>query len=57
MVGLAPWKEVKRVDVNRETREILICGGPWDVLLTCMEENFSRALNMLRQYRPHAFGD
>ncbi len=52
-----PWKEVKRVDVNRETREILICGGPWDIRLTCTKENFSRALNMLRQYRPHAFGD
>ncbi len=52
-----PWKKVKRVEVNRKAREILICGGPWDVRLTCTEENFSRALNMLRQYRPHAFGD
>ena len=50
-----PWKEVKKIDVNRESKEILVRGGPWDVRLSCTEENFTQVLDMLRQYRPQAF--
>jgi hypothetical protein len=51
----APWKEVKKIDVNQAKREILVRGGAWDVRLACTEENFSLVLDMLRQYRPQAF--
>ncbi len=50
-----PWKEVKKIDVNQAKREILVRGGPWDVRLACTEKNFPSVLDMLRQYRPHAF--
>jgi len=50
-----PWKEVKKIGVHQEKKDILIRGGPWDVRLICTEENFTRVLDMLRQYRPQAF--
>lgn len=50
-----PWKDVKKIDVNRENKEILIRGGPWDVRLSCAEEHFAQILDMLGQYRPQAF--
>lgn len=51
----APWKEVRRIDVNRENKDILVRGGPWDIRLACTEDNFSQVLDILRQYRPQAF--
>ena len=50
-----PWREVKKIDLNQAKREILVGGGPWDVRLACTEKNFPSVLDMLRQYRPHAF--
>lgn len=52
-----PWKEVKLIDVSQEKQEVLIRGGPWDVCLTCTEENFAQVLDILREYRPQAFAD
>ena len=43
----APWKDVKRIDVSRDKKELLVRGDPWDIRLACTEENFSSVLDML----------
>jgi len=43
------WKEVRRVEANDLTRQVLISGGAWDVRLVCEPDNYGAVKTLLRE--------
>ncbi len=46
------WKDVRKVIINEQRREICIRGGPWDLRLPCAPDNFERACEILQKHVP-----
>jgi len=42
------WKEVRRVEANDLTRQVLISGGAWDVRLICEPDNYDVVKSLIR---------
>jgi hypothetical protein len=47
-----PWKQVKRVVIDEIAREVLVQGGPWDIRLLNMDDQFTDVCKMIGQNAP-----
>jgi len=47
-----PWKDIRRVEIDEQTNEILVHGGAWTIRLVCTEDTFERAVSLIRERMP-----
>ena len=47
-----PWKDIRRIEIDEQTKEILVYGGAWTIRLVCTEDTFERAVSLIRERMP-----
>ncbi|RQD83231.1 MAG: hypothetical protein D5R96_03340 [Methanocalculus sp. MSAO_Arc2] len=46
------WKDMRRVLVNNQTREIVLSGGAWDIRLVCPPDIFQTVVALVEEHIP-----
>lgn len=47
-----PWKDIRRVEIDEQTKEILVHGGAWTIRLVCNGDTFEEAVSLIRERMP-----